>query len=127
MTSSKLGPVVPAERRPLTATADARIIGHATSGRLLVYAGAGISLASGLPTGAALSREIHTRLTHMGITLPEVDPVNLLAVADLPQRRLAVSPHCRPSLVTPSPLPPPPRHRRTAHSPCCSSKARCSS
>jgi NAD-dependent SIR2 family protein deacetylase len=36
----------------------------------LVYAGAGISLESGLPTGAELSREIHTRLTDMGISLP---------------------------------------------------------
>jgi len=82
--SSEPTPTPPAPHF-LTAPADARIvglIGPASNGRLLVYAGAGLSLDSGLPTGAALSQEIHTRLTHMGVSLPEVDSGDLLAVAD---------------------------------------------
>lgn len=50
----------------------------------MIYAGAGISLSqpTSLPTGAALAKELHTRLKAAFPVLEAVDPGDLLAVAD---------------------------------------------
>lgn len=85
MTSTPPKPTTPAERRVLASAADLRIVGlvgAARHRRLLVYAGAGISFGSGLPSGAALSAEIFARLTDLGVAPAGVDSFNLLAVAD---------------------------------------------
>lgn len=69
----------------LDAAADARIVGlvdRAAAGQLVIYAGAGLSLDSGLPTGRTLSRAVFTRLTEMGIAIGAIDPDDLVAVAD---------------------------------------------
>lgn len=50
--------------------------------RLMVYAGAGISMGAGLPSGAALAAEIHARLLSLGLDVASVSQWDLLAVAD---------------------------------------------
>jgi hypothetical protein len=54
----------------------------AREGRLLIYAGAGVSRASGLPNGEELARRLHARLSALGLDLGEVNPARLLEVAD---------------------------------------------
>jgi hypothetical protein len=71
--------------RPLSAGPDLRVgslLGAAIDGHLLIYAGAGISVNSGLPTGARLSMKLHARLTMLGHDLSAIEEWDLLAVAD---------------------------------------------
>jgi hypothetical protein len=59
------------------------LVDAAKSERLILYAGAGISLDANLPTGAGLSRAIHEHLATMGVMFAgSVDPDDLLSVAD---------------------------------------------
>lgn len=58
------------------------LVGPARDGTLLVYAGAGISIDSGLPTGATLSYELHRRIALLSIDLDGADEWDLLAVSD---------------------------------------------
>ena len=83
MTAS--GDPEPPERRTLASSCSPHLvalIGPARAGRLIIYAGAGISIESGLPTAAVLSERLHTRLNNLGFELSGLDPYDLLAVAD---------------------------------------------
>ncbi|TAP44627.1 SIR2 family protein [Arthrobacter sp. S39] len=55
-----------------------------SSGKIVIYAGAGISLSqpTNLPTGAVLAQIIHTRLKVAFPVLEDIDPRDLVAVAD---------------------------------------------
>ncbi|MFE4541580.1 SIR2 family protein [Arthrobacter sp. NPDC056727] len=55
-----------------------------SGGKVVIYAGAGISLSqpTNLPTGASLSKVIHTRLKAAFPSLEGIDPWDLVAVAD---------------------------------------------
>ena len=64
---------VPPECRPLNSPTDLRLVellGAAIARSLVVYAGAGISLASNLPTGKQLSQAIYDRLESSVLTYP---------------------------------------------------------
>lgn len=64
---------------------DARVVsclGPAREGRLLIYAGAGVSRPSGLPNGEELARRLHARLVALGLDLGDAKPERLLEVAD---------------------------------------------
>lgn len=72
----------------LDAPVDAAIVvlgSEARDGRLAICAGAGVSLAAGLPSGTQLARKIHERFQRVtGYSCS--DPENLLAVADAAAR-----------------------------------------
>lgn len=57
---------------------------RARTGRVTIYAGAGLSLAepAGLPTGAAVAEKIHARLKDAFPALNGVDRRDLVAIAD---------------------------------------------
>lgn len=60
---------------------------EAHGSELIVYAGAGVSRSSGLPSGEDLAEQLHTALQAMGVDVTQTEPRDLLAIGDLAEQQ----------------------------------------
>lgn len=71
--------------QPLSAMPDLRfvaLVGQARASEVVLYVGAGVSIGSGLPSGAKLAELVYAKASASGVDLTGISATNLLAVAD---------------------------------------------